>query len=75
MSFISQENRLVYGDFNEFNILLTIDDSNIVFSDFPQMIGEHKEAENYFKKDIKCVKKILKLLDRLKRKKKNEKTK
>ena len=51
MSFISQENRLVHGDFNEFNILLTIDDNNIVVIDFPQMISiEHKEAENYFKK-------------------------
>ena len=44
---------------NEFNILLTINNSNIVVIDFPQMISiEHKEAENYFKKDIKCVKKF-----------------
>ncbi len=45
---------MVHGDFNEFIILLTINNSNIVVIDFPQMIGiEHKEAENYFKKDVK----------------------
>ena len=50
-------NGLVHGDFNEFNILLTINNSNIVVIDFPQMISiEHKEAENYFKRDVKCVK-------------------
>ena len=45
-------NRLVHGDFNEFNILVTINNNYIVVIDFPQMISiEHKEAENYFKKD------------------------
>ncbi len=44
------ENGLVHDDFNEFNILLTINNSYIVVIDFPQIIGvEHKEAENYFK--------------------------
>ncbi len=59
MNFIYKlaENGLVHGDFNEFNILLTINNSNIVVIDFPQMISiEHKEAENYFKRDVKCVK-------------------
>ncbi len=49
-------NGLVHGDFNEFNILLTINNSNILVLDVPQMIRiEHKEEENYFKKDVKCV--------------------
>ena len=44
-------NGLVHGDFNEFNILLTINNNNIVVIDFPQMISiEHKEAEIILKK-------------------------
>ena len=44
-------NGLVHGDFNEFNILLTINNNNIVVIDFPQMISiEHKEAEILLKK-------------------------
>ena len=31
-------NGLVHGDFNEFNILLTINNSNIVVIDFPQIL-------------------------------------
>ena len=62
-------NGLVHGDFNEFNILLTINNSNIVVIDFPQMISiEHKEAENYLKKDVKCVK-IFKAFGYIKEKK------
>ncbi len=53
-NFIYNQQKMVHGDFNEFIILLTINNSNIVVIDFPQMIGiEHKEAENYFKKDVK----------------------
>ena len=57
MNFIYKlaENRFVHGDFNEFNILLTINNNNIVVIDFPQMISiEYIEAENYFKKNVIC---------------------
>ena len=52
------ENGLIHGDFNEFNILLNIDKPDeIVVIDFPQMISlHHPEAENYFKRDVQCVK-------------------
>jgi len=52
------ENGLIHGDFNEFNILLNIDKPDeIVVIDFPQMISlNHPEAENYFKRDVQCVK-------------------
>ena len=52
------ENGLIHGDFNEFNILLNINKPDeIVVIDFPQMISiHHSEAENYFKRDVHCVK-------------------
>ena len=52
------ENGLIHGDFNEFNILLNINKPyEIVVIDFPQMISiHHSEAENYFKRDVQCVK-------------------
>ena len=52
------ENGLIHGDFNEFNILLNINKPDeIVVIDFPQMISiNHPEAENYFKRDVQCVK-------------------
>ena len=52
------ENGLVHGDFNEFNILLRVNKpDDIVVIDFPQMISiHHPEAENYFKRDVQCVK-------------------
>jgi len=51
------QNGLVHGDFNEFNILLNVNNVDIVVIDFPQMISiDHKEAENYFKRDIRGVK-------------------
>ena len=52
------ENGLIHGDFNEFNILLNIDKPDeIVVIDFPQMISlNHPEADNYFKRDVQCVK-------------------
>ena len=51
-------NGLIHGDFNEFNILLNINKPDeIVVIDFPQMISiHHPEAENYFKRDVQCVK-------------------
>lgn len=52
------ENGLIHGDFNEFNILLNINKPDeIVVIDFPQMISiSHPEAQNYFKRDVQCVK-------------------
>ena len=52
------ENGLIHGDFNEFNILLNINKPDeIEVIDFPQMISiHHSEAENYFKRDVQCVK-------------------
>ena len=52
------ENGLIHGDFNEFNILLNINKPDeIVVIDFPQMISiHHTEAQNYFKRDVQCVK-------------------
>ena len=52
------ENGLIHGDFNEFNILLNINKPDeIVVIDFPQMISmHHSEAQNYFKRDVQCVK-------------------
>ena len=52
------ENGLIHGDFNEFNILLNINKPDeIVVIYFPQMISiYHSEAENYFKRDVQCVK-------------------
>ena len=52
------ENGLIHGDFNEFNILLNIKKPDeIVVIDFPQMISiHHSEAQNYFKRDVQCVK-------------------
>ena len=52
------ENGLIHGDFNEFNILLNVNKPDeIVVIDFPQMISiHHPEAENYFKRDVQCVK-------------------
>ena len=52
------ENGLVHGDFNEFNILLNINKPDeIVVIDFPQMISiHHADAQNYFKRDVQCVK-------------------
>ena len=51
-------NGLIHGDFNEFNVLLNIEKPDeIVVIDFPQMISiNHSEAENYFKRDVQCVK-------------------
>ena len=57
-------NGLIHCDFNEFNILLTINNIYIVVIDFPQIISiEYIEAENYFKKNVKyvnnfCIKKF-----------------
>jgi len=53
---------LVHGDFNEFNLLLSIKEINEIFViDFPQMISiDHKEAENYFKRDVQCIKNFFK---------------
>ncbi|PVU92825.1 hypothetical protein BB559_003585 [Furculomyces boomerangus] len=51
---------LIHGDFNEFNILIKIDQSPILI-DFPQMVStSHKEAEFYFNRDVDCIKTFFK---------------
>ncbi|KAG5437474.1 hypothetical protein PCANB_000902 [Pneumocystis canis] len=50
-------NGLIHGDFNEFNILV-YEDLNPVIIDFPQMISiDHCNSEEYFNRDIECIKK------------------
>lgn len=48
---------LIHGDFNEFNILLNVDNSNdVCVIDFPQMISlDHVDAEKYFNRDVNCI--------------------
>lgn len=65
---------LIHGDFNEFNILIkeertppTSDDPNAeetitvtpILIDFPQMVSiEHVNAEEYFDRDVNCIKRF-----------------
>jgi RIO-like serine/threonine protein kinase len=52
---------LIHGDFNEFNLLVGIEDNEICVIDFPQMIStEHEDAKEYFERDIACVKAFFK---------------
>jgi RIO kinase 2 len=51
---------LIHGDFNEFNILINAQ-QKIYVIDFPQMISiDHKEAKEYFLRDIQCINKFFK---------------
>ncbi|KAI9100439.1 RIO1 family-domain-containing protein [Phlyctochytrium arcticum] len=46
---------LIHGDFNEFNILINDDDEPILI-DFPQMVStSHRNAEEYFNRDVDCI--------------------
>ncbi|EMR08961.1 hypothetical protein PNEG_02740 [Pneumocystis murina B123] len=48
---------LIHGDFNEFNILLYENEDPIMI-DFPQMISiDHFNSEEYFNRDVQCIKK------------------
>ena len=51
---------LIHGDFNEFNLLITADDTPIVI-DFPQMVStSHPNAEWYFNRDVECIRAFFK---------------
>ncbi|OMJ18195.1 Serine/threonine-protein kinase RIO2 [Smittium culicis] len=51
---------LIHGDFNEFNILITLDQQPILI-DFPQMVSiNHKDAEYYFNRDVDCIRTFFK---------------
>ncbi|KAG8456353.1 hypothetical protein GDO86_002218 [Hymenochirus boettgeri] len=46
---------LIHGDFNEFNLMLDVED-HVTMIDFPQMVStSHTNAEWYFNRDVKCV--------------------
>lgn len=50
------ESGLIHGDYNEFNIMID-ENEDPVLIDFPQMVSiDHRNAEMYFDRDIKCVK-------------------
>ena len=56
-------NGLIHGDFNEFNILVNINNNanDICVIDFPQMISlNHIDAEKYFTRDVNCIKTFFK---------------
>lgn len=51
---------LIHCDFNEFNLLLTSDDTPMVI-DFPQMVStSHPNAEMYFSRDVGCIRNFFK---------------
>ncbi|KAL3867147.1 hypothetical protein ACJMK2_044370 [Sinanodonta woodiana] len=46
---------LIHGDFNEFNLMLDIED-HVTMIDFPQMVStSHFNAEWYFNRDVQCI--------------------
>ncbi|EPS36057.1 hypothetical protein H072_10482 [Dactylellina haptotyla CBS 200.50] len=48
---------LIHGDFNEFNILVNEETQEPVVIDFPQMVSiDHPNAEEYFDRDVQCIK-------------------
>ncbi|KAG9396810.1 RIO1 family [Carpediemonas membranifera] len=51
---------VVHGDFNEFNLLIG-QDEKITMIDFPQMLAiDHKEAREYFERDVGCIQIVFK---------------
>lgn len=47
---------IVHGDFNEFNLLINENDQKVTLIDFPQIVHlHHKNAREYFERDVKCV--------------------
>nr|CAG4636928.1 EOG090X04DJ [Ceriodaphnia reticulata]SVE72871.1 EOG090X04DJ [Ceriodaphnia reticulata] len=51
---------VIHSDFNEFNIMID-DNEKPILIDFPQMIStSHCEAEEYFNRDVKCLKDFFK---------------
>ncbi|KNC53496.1 atypical/RIO/RIO2 protein kinase [Thecamonas trahens ATCC 50062] len=54
------EHGVIHGDFNEFNIMITADESDIVVIDFPQIVStNHPDAEMYFDRDVHGVVRFL----------------
>ncbi|KAF3901504.1 hypothetical protein ABW20_dc0106268 [Dactylellina cionopaga] len=52
---------LIHGDFNEFNILVNEETQEPVVIDFPQMVSiDHTNAEEYFDRDVQCIKTFFK---------------
>jgi len=50
------ESGFVHGDFNEFNLIISEDEQQIVMFDFPQMIStSHSSAFEYFCRDVNCI--------------------
>ena len=50
------EASLIHCDFNEFNLLVTVEKEEVVLIDFPQMVStSHPNAEAYFDRDVQCV--------------------
>ena len=50
---------LVHCDFNEFNIMVNPETTNITVIDFPQMVStKHPNAEELFVRDLKCLHKF-----------------
>lgn len=48
---------LIHGDFNEFNILVNEETQEPIVIDFPQMVSiDHPNAEEYFDRDVQCIK-------------------
>ncbi|ENN75057.1 hypothetical protein HUJ04_001221 [Dendroctonus ponderosae] len=46
---------VIHGDFNEFNIIITGDETPVII-DFPQMMSiDHANAQMYFERDVHCV--------------------
>jgi len=51
---------LIHGDFNEFNLMVSDDDSLTMY-DFPQMVStSHANAEWYFDRDVECIRTFFK---------------
>ncbi|XP_057373241.1 serine/threonine-protein kinase RIO2-like [Daphnia carinata] len=51
---------VIHSDFNEFNIMID-DNEKPILIDFPQMIStSHSEAEEFFDRDVKCLKDFFK---------------
>ena len=48
---------LIHGDFNEFNILIDLNDiKKVTVIDFPQIISmQHSEAQRQFDRDVGCI--------------------
>ncbi|KAJ3211358.1 hypothetical protein HK099_008016 [Clydaea vesicula] len=47
---------LIHGDFNEFNLLITVEDQSPILIDFPQMVStSHRNAQMYFERDVNCI--------------------